>query len=72
MNSLALGKFGSTSKNEISKHILQIDVLGASCEIGLRTQTNWWEVHISSGDGLVLSGTKPLPKSVLTQICVTI
>ena len=31
-----------------------------------------WEVNIGSGDGLVLSGDKPLPEPMLTQFFVTI
>ena len=32
----------------------------------------WWLVNIGSGNGLVLSGNKPLPEPMLTQIYVTI
>ena len=30
----------------------------------------WWKINIGSGNGLVPSGNKPLPKPVLTQIYV--
>ena len=36
------------------------------------TGLHWWSVNIGSGNGLVLSGNKPLPEPMLTQICVTI
>ena len=32
--------------------------------------THWWLVNIDSGNGLVLSGNKPLPEPMLTQISV--
>ena len=28
----------------------------------------WWQVNIGSGNGLVLSGNKPLPEPMLSQI----
>ena len=53
--------------------ILENDGWGISCEIVLR----WMlldltdnQVNIGSGNGLVLSGNKPLPEPMLTQICV--
>ena len=33
------------------------------------TGLHWWSVNIGSGNGLVPSGTKPLPEPMLTQIC---
>ena len=30
----------------------------------------WWEVNIGSGNGLVPSGSKPIPEPILTQIYV--
>ena len=32
------------------------------------TGLHWWSVNIGSGNGLVPSGTKPLPEPMLTQI----
>ena len=32
------------------------------------TEPYWWQVNIGSGNGLVPSGNKPLPKPVLTKI----
>ena len=34
------------------------------------TRPYLWEVNIGSGNGLVPSGNKPLPKPMLTQIYV--
>ena len=42
-----------------------IDLLNA-------TRPHWWVVNIGPGNGLVLSGNKPLPEPMLTQIVVTI
>ena len=36
------------------------------------TGLHWWSVNIGSGNGLVLSGNKPLPEPMLTQISVVI
>ena len=36
------------------------------------TEPHWWEINIGSGNGLVPSGNKPLPKPMLTQIYVPI
>ena len=36
------------------------------------TRPHWWLVNTGSGDGLVPSGNKPLPETMLTQIYVTI
>ena len=36
------------------------------------TELRQWEVNIGSGNGLVPSGTKPLPEPMLTQIYVAI
>ena len=49
---------------------LVIDGWGISCEIALNvTGLHWWSVNIGSGNGLVPSGSKPLPEPMLTQIC---
>ena len=50
----------------IFNRILVIDGWGISCEMSL----DWWSVNIGSGNGLVLSGNKPLPEPVLTEISV--
>ena len=42
--------------------ILEIDVWGTCCVTGPD------DVNIGSGNGLVLSGNKPLPKPMLIQI----
>ena len=36
------------------------------------TRPHWWSVNIGSGDGLVPSGKKPLPESMLTEISVAV
>ena len=36
------------------------------------TRRHGWLINIASGNGLVPSGTKPLPEPVLTQIYVNI
>ena len=36
------------------------------------TEPLLWEVNIGSGDGLVPSGNKPLPESMLTQTCIAV
>ena len=63
------------AKHVIFKWILVIDGLTHllwNCPnmnvIGL----DWWSVDIGSGNGLVPSGNKPLPESMLTQISVAI
>ena len=32
------------------------------------TRCQWWQLNIGSGNGLVLSSTKPLPKPMLTKL----
>ena len=39
---------------------------------GNATKPHYWDVNIGSGNGLVLSGSKPLSELILTQINVTI
>ena len=34
------------------------------------TKSNWWDVNIGSGNGVVPSVDKPLPEPMLTQIYV--
>ena len=36
------------------------------------TEHLWWEINMGSDNGLVPSGTKPLPEPMLMQICVTL
>ena len=64
INSLAPGKFEWNFRYVISKQILVIDGWGISCEIAPNMNVNglhWWSVNIGLGNGLVLSGNKPLP-----------
>ena len=71
MNSLAPGKFEWKFRYVIFKRILVIDGWGISSEIALiwlSLGLHWWSVNIGSGNGLVPSGNKPLPKPMLTQI----
>ena len=52
---------------------MQDNSLGPSCGIALRWMPqHLTKVNIGSGNGLVSSGTKPLPEPVLTHICVAI
>ena len=59
----------------ISK-LIQNSSLGTSCEITLSwinaTEPHYWEVYIVSGNGLVLSGKKPLHELMLNLIYVAI
>ena len=68
INSLAPGKFEWNFKYINFKQILVIDGCPNMNVIGLL----WWSVNIGSGNGLVPSGTKPLPEPMLTQISVAI
>ena len=69
INSLATGKFEWNFRYVIFKWILVIDGWGISGEIVLIWMSlHWWSVNIVSGNGLVLSGNKPLPEPMLTQI----
>ena len=73
VNSLAPGKFKWNFRHVIFKEILVIDGWGISCEIALIvTGLHWWWVNTGSGNGLVLSGNKPLLEPMLTQISVAI
>ena len=63
-NSLAPEKYKNELTNVFVKLNLRIDILSTSCEISLLlsvTAPHWWFVNIGSGNGLVPSGTKPLP-----------
>ena len=44
--------------------------MSITCEIAPReyaTWLHWWSVNTDSGNGLVPSGTKPLPEPMLTK-----
>ena len=43
-----------------------------NCPQLIVTGYHWWYVNIGSGNGLVPSGSRPLPKLMLTQFYVTI
>ena len=50
-----------------------IDDWDISCEIALIWMSlDWWYVNIGSGNGLVPSGSKPLPELMMTQISIAI
>ena len=75
INPLAPGEFEWNFRHLISKQISMIDGWGISYEIAPNMNVNglhWWSVNIGLGNGLVLSGNKPLPEPMLTQISVTI
>ena len=62
-------------RHVILKQILEIDDWGIFCEIALIWMSLDFtdnQVNIGSGNGLVLSGNKPLPGPMLIQIFVTI
>ena len=69
-NSLAPGKVEWNFETDFSdwsmRHLLW------NCPDMNVTGPHWWSVNIGSGNGLVPSGTKPLPEPVLTQIYVAI
>ena len=71
INSLATERCRSNYTSVFIKHILQMDNLSITCEIGLRWVPQGLADHIDigQGNGLVLSGNKPLPEPMLTQIC---
>ena len=71
VNSLGLGRCGCNLKSIIFKLIWRIDILW-NCPQVNATRLHWWLVSIGSCNGLVLSGNKPLPEPVLTQIYVAI
>ena len=53
--------------DEILKHFLwTYSLVNATA-----TEHIWWSFNISSGNGLVPNGTKPLPEPMLTQFYVT-
>ena len=58
----------------IFNHFLVIDGWGIlrNCPNMNVTGLHWWSVNIGSGSGLVPSGNKPLPESMLTQISAAI
>ena len=75
INALAPGKFEWNLRHAICKQILVIDDSGISCEIALiRMSLDFTDDQSGngSGNGLVLSGNKPLPEPMLTQISVAI
>ena len=47
-------------------------MLPVNCSQINATESQWWYVNIASGDGLLPSGNKPLPESMLTQISFVI
>ena len=73
-NSFAPKRCGSNFTSVFFKIMLQIDFLSASCEIvPKRVQQNPiadGSTVIYSGNGLMPSGSKPLPDPMLTQIYV--
>ena len=76
-NSLAPGKFEWNFRFVIFIRILVIAGWGIYCwlrnllwncpNINV-TGLNWWSVNISSGNGLVPSGNKPLPELMMTML----
>ena len=77
VNSSAPGKFEWNFMHVIFKQILVIDGWGIACKIALIWMSLdfidvRWSVNIGSGNGLVLSGNKPLLEPMLTQISVAI
>ena len=67
---------GSNFKSLIFEHMSWIKFSSISCEMALRgiPDDNFDDIMISQhcpGNGLVPSGTKPLPESTLTQILAT-
>ena len=74
VNSLAPGRCGSNFKRAISKHVtilVHVHYLWNCSQVDA-TEHLWWQVNIASGNGLVPSGSKPLPEPMLTWIYVTI
>ena len=57
----------------VSTHFID-GVLSIPCESALRWMTGhyWWQVNIGSVNGLVPSGTKPLPEPMLANIYIAI
>ena len=52
--------------------MIHILVYPWNCSHVNATRLHWWEVNIGSGNGLVPSGTKPLPVPMLTHIYAAI
>ena len=75
LNSLAPERYGSNFKCVISKHACY---WWSSCALLVKCfQVNAreclrWEIKVGSSNGLVPSGSKPLPETILTQIYVAI
>ena len=72
-NSLTPGSCGRNLKWVIFKVISSTDIFSTSSERGetvlmCHIEVNWWWVNLSPGHGLVSSGNKPLPESILTKI----
>ena len=67
-NSLAPGRFERNFHANFSDQWLRY--LMWNCPQMNFTGLHWWSVNIGSGNGLVLSGSKPLPEPMLTQISV--
>ena len=73
LNSLAPGRYGCPLRIVIFILISQTDVLSICCESTPSDEYHETSLMISqhwTGSGLVLSGTKPLPESMLTFILV--
>ena len=49
-------------KERYLEHVLR------NCPHVNATRPHWWSINIASGNGLVLSGNKPLPEPMLNQI----
>ena len=65
VNSLAPEGFDYSLKLANFKLIATINILSIFCEIAITTP-HWSLVNIASGNGLVPSGNKPLPETMLT------
>ena len=69
-NSLAPGKSGWNFRYIIFKQILLINVISISLWICAQVKAkglHWWSVNTGSGNGLVPSGSKPLPEAMLPR-----
>ena len=65
---LDIDVLGQDCGNSSVKHIAESDSWSILCEIPLRWMSRgycWYQVNIGSGDGLVQSGTKPLPEPII-------
>ena len=68
INSLTPGRCSWNLKLVICKLISKIKILSISRKIALNgRRAHWWLVSIGSGNGLVPSGSKPFPESMLTR-----